>query len=172
MFLRRGLVLLFFCFFLSSLNQFGFSQGTSNKGTDFWVAYTGHIDGGTGANSSKLTLFLTSETNAIVNINAGGVQLAPVSLSANQARAVLLDPLVYTNIYIGSNNKVEPNKGIHVTSDNPIVVYSHISRSARSAATLIFPTKALGNEYYSINYKQSGGNFSEFTLVGVEDVEA
>ncbi len=169
MFLRRGLVLLFLCFFLSSLNQFGFSQGTSNKGTDFWVAYTGHIDGGTGANSSKLTLFLTSETNAIVNINAGGVQLAPVSLSANQARAVLLDPLVYTNIYIGSNNKVEPNKGIHVTSDNPIVVYSHISRSARSAATLIFPTKALGNEYYSINYKQSGGNFSEFTLVGVED---
>ncbi|MEJ6982334.1 PKD domain-containing protein [Pedobacter sp. P351] len=169
MFLRRQLTLLFFFFFLSSLNQFAFSQSNSNKGTDFWVTYTGHIDGGTGANRSRLTLFITSETNAIVNINAGGVQLTPISLLANQAQAIVLDPSIYTNIYIGSNNVIEANKGIHVSSDNPIVVYSHISRNARSAATLIFPTKALGNEYYSINYNQSNGNFSEFTLVGVED---
>ncbi|QEK52637.1 hypothetical protein FYC62_13960 [Pedobacter aquae] len=45
------------------------AQGSSNKGTDFWVAYAGHIDG----LGSRLTLFITSQTNATVNINAGGV---------------------------------------------------------------------------------------------------
>lgn len=168
---QKSALLLVLILLISSLNQLGFSQSTSNRGTDFWVAYTGHVDN----EGSRLTLFISSETNAVVNINAGGVQLSPISLLPNQAQSVVLDPTTYTNIYIGSNNVVESNKGIHVTSDNPIIVYSHISRSARSAASLIIPTKALGNEYYSINYKQvastvsTPNRYSEFTLVGVED---
>ncbi|MGV3509574.1 MAG: IgGFc-binding protein, partial [Sphingobacteriaceae bacterium] len=168
---QKSTLLLVLILLIGSLNQLGFSQSTSNRGTDFWVAYAGHIDN----EGSRLTLFISSETNAFVNINAGGVQLSPISLQPNQAQSVVLNPSTYTNIYIGSNNVVESNKGIHITSDNPIIVYSHISRSARSAASLIIPTKALGNEYYSINYKQvtstasNPNRYSQFTLVGVED---
>ncbi|MXV17891.1 gliding motility-associated C-terminal domain-containing protein [Hufsiella ginkgonis] len=147
-----------------------FGQGTSNKGTDFWVAYTGHVDG----TRSRLTLFLTSQKEAVVNINAGGTDLAPVTVPANQAVPVVIDPNVYGNVYIGGSDQVVPHSGIHVTSDVPIVVYSHIAISARSAATLIFPTKSLGKEYYTIAFNQSLSTatetkLSEFTIVGVED---
>lgn len=150
---------------LLTLNT-SFGQGTSNKGTDFWVAYTGHING----TNSRLTLFITSQQNAVVNIDAGGSVLAPVNVLANQSISVLIDPTVRTNTYVGTSDVVESKKGIHITSNVPIVVYSLISISARSAATLILPTKALGNEYYAMSYTQAGaGAFSEFTIVGVED---
>lgn len=47
------------------------------------------------------------------------------------------------------------NKGIHITSDKPIVAYAHIYNGARSGATLLFPTNTLGKEYYSLNINQN-----------------
>ncbi|MGB4400381.1 MAG: PKD domain-containing protein [Daejeonella sp.] len=143
------------------------AQGTSNKGTDFWVAYTGHLDG----TNSRLTLFITSQQNAVVTVDAGGSILPIVNLSANQAVSVLIDPTVRTNTYVGTSDIVETKKGIHITSDVPVVVYSLISFAARSAATLVLPTKALGNEYFAMAYNQftNANSFSEFTILGVED---
>ncbi|MRX47474.1 PKD domain-containing protein [Pedobacter puniceum] len=146
------------------------AQGSSNKGTDFWVAYAGHVDG----LNSRLTLFITSQTNAVVNINAGGINLPPVTVLANQAVPVYINPNTYTNTYISGSDVIYQNRGIHVTSDVPIVLYSHISRNARSAATLVLPTKALGNEYVAMAYEQVASSrtelkVSQFTLVGVED---
>lgn len=143
------------------------AQNTSNKGTDFWVAYAGHFDG----TASRLTLFITSEFNASVTINAGGTALPVVSIPAKQSIPVVIDPNTYTNVYATSSGSVQSGKGIHLTSDQPIVVYALISKSARSAATLIFPTKSLGNEYYPISYTQYSGasRFSQFTMVGTED---
>ena len=155
-----------------------FSQGTSNEGTDFWVAYAGHVDG----TGSRLTLFITSKVNATVNIDLGGspykVNGVPtsVNLIANQPRAIYIDPNAYTNVYVDTKDNIEihKKKGIHITSDFPVVVYSHISRNARSAACLVYPTKALGNDYYAISYTQlpdtkSETRASQFTVVGVED---
>ncbi|MFM6976005.1 MAG: PKD domain-containing protein [Sphingobacteriaceae bacterium] len=147
-------------------------HGQSNEGTDFWVAYTGHVDG----TNSRLTLFITSKVDASVNITIGGVPYAggPVSVQANQSVPVYIDPNFYTNVYVAQTDGTAINHGIHVTATAPIIVYSHISRSARSAATLVLPTKTLGNEYYAMAYNQmaSGGGevrVSEFTVLGVED---
>lgn len=151
-----------------------FAQNTSNEGTDFWVAYAGHVDG----TNSRLTLFITAKVAASVNITVGGVPYAgnPVQVLANQAVPVYINPNVYTNVYIdGEGTRL--NRGIHVTSTAPIILYSHISNAARSAATMVLPTRALGNEYYAMAYNQmpsTTGLFaetrvSEFTLVGVED---
>ena len=97
-----------------------------------------------------------------------------LSVAANAAVPVYINPNVYTNTYVGLADGIQSEAGIHVTSDVPIVLYSHISRSARSAATMILPTKALGNDYYAMAYNQMpSGNgeyrVSEFTVVGVED---
>ncbi len=46
------------------------------------------------------------------------------------------------------------DKGIHISSDKPIVAYAHIYDGNVSGATLLFPTNTLGREYYSVNYKQ------------------
>lgn len=146
-----------------------FAQGTSNKGKDFWVAYQGVRDD----LNSRLTLFITSNNNAVVNITAGGVPLTAINIAAGQAVPVLIDPNLYTNTYISNSDQLNINSGIHVTSDVDIIVYCHISFSARSASSLILPVKALGNEYYSISYTQNtitaNTNLSEFSLVGVED---
>ncbi|WP_026902808.1 T9SS C-terminal target domain-containing protein [Pedobacter glucosidilyticus] len=165
---KRVLYLYSVLFFIVTGNAM--AQNSSNRGIDFWVAYAGHIDG----LGSRLTLFITSQNKAIVNINAGGVNLPPVTVLANQAVPVYIDPNIYNNTYVGGSDIVYQDRGIHVTSDVPIVLYSHISRSARSAATLVLPTKALGNEYIAMAYDQvpvSNNNFrvSQFTLVGVED---
>ena len=156
------------CLLLAAFN--GLAQNSSNQGTDFWVAYTGHVDG----TLSRLTLFITSKKNATVNITAGGAVLPLVTVQANKAVPVYINPNVYTNTYVGLADGIKTNAGIHVTSDVPIVLYSHISRSARSAATMILPTKALGNDYYAMAYNQmpsdqSEYRVSEFTVVGVED---
>ncbi|MBL7696138.1 MAG: gliding motility-associated C-terminal domain-containing protein [Ferruginibacter sp.] len=44
------------------------------------------------------------------------------------------------------------DRGIHITSDNPIVAYAHIYNSSVSGACVLLPTNTLGKEYYSINY--------------------
>jgi gliding motility-associated-like protein len=44
------------------------------------------------------------------------------------------------------------NKGIHITSDKPIVAYSHIYNNSVSGASILFPTNTLGKEYYSVNF--------------------
>ena len=145
------------------------AQGTSNKGTDFWVVYAGHVD----STASRLTLFITSETAANVVITAGNDTLNRVSLTANQARAVVINPN-QVDVYVGVRDGIDQKKGIHVSSDKPVVVYSMISHEARSAACLIFPTRALGNDYYAIAYDQIASSraetrLSQFTIIGVED---
>jgi gliding motility-associated-like protein len=163
------------CFFFRAESLF--AQGTSNEGSDFWVAYAGHVDG----TDSRLTLFITSKVNASVNIDVGGTPYSingqsTVSLNANELRAIVIDANIYNNVYVDTRDNLElhPKKGIHITSDEPIVVYSHISRSARSAACLVYPTKALGSEYYAIAYDQLADavgevRSSQFTVVGVEN---
>ncbi|SMC63139.1 PKD domain-containing protein [Pedobacter nyackensis] len=146
------------------------AQNTSNKGKEFWIAYTGHIDGAT----SKMYLYITSDVNTTADVRIGGLPVSgsPFLITANQVQGVSIDPAAY----IGSSDVKEIGKAIQVIAEKPVVVYSHIFKAARSAATLVLPTKVLGREYYTTNYiqnKQGGNNpgpaYSQFTIVAVED---
>ena len=170
--LKVNAKLVYRIFFLAAIFIFScsrsFGQGTSNKGTDFWVAYAGHVDG----TQSRLTLFITSEYTTNVRIKAPGLDQT-ITVPANQAVPFVIDPNIYP-VYVGTQDGVEAGKGIHVTSEKPIIVYSHISHAARSAACLVYPTKALGNDYYAISYIQLADapreiRSSQFTIVGVVD---
>src|SRR5438128_6213665 len=46
-------------------------------------------------------------------------------------------------------------KGIHITSNVPIVAYAHIYGSASSVATMLLPITAWGYTYVSVNSKQN-----------------
>ena len=149
------------------------AQDFSNKGKDFWVIYTGHIDG----TNSRMALYLTSDQNATGTVSVVGNTI-PFTIIANQVTTVR-----FTNSSIPSNSVayngqvtgIGTNKGIHIVSDHPIVVYSHILNSARSGSTLVLPTSVLGREYYVSSYKSEssgGGNSqrkSEFALVASQD---
>lgn len=169
--MRRGGFVFWLVLTLCFFQNIAFSQNTSNKGKEFWIAYTGHIDG----TESKMYLYLTSDVSTTASVRIGGVDIpgSPFAIMANTVTPVAIDPTVL-NVYIGSSDIVEKGKAIHVTSEKPIVVYSHIFRSARSAATLVLPVKVLGREYYASAYVQNISNannqrYSEFTIIGVED---
>jgi gliding motility-associated-like protein len=155
------------------------AQDFSNKGKDFWFGYGYHSNmlnsNGTPVSSGgtqDMILYFTSDKNATVTVEVPGIGYSKTyTLTANLA--IFSDPIpksgtqdarIYDTGYF--------NKGIHVTSDVPIVAYAHIYNSSISGASLLFPTNTLGKEYYSINFTQSTNvvyGYSNFFVVGTED---
>jgi gliding motility-associated-like protein len=150
-------------------------QDFSNKGTDFWVVYMGHIDG----TNSRMALYITSDQNASGTVSVGG-SVTSFSVTANQVTTVRFTNTSSPSNALAYNDQVTgigTNRGIHIVSDHPVVVYSHILNAARSGSTLILPTAVLGREYYVSSYKSvaaSGGGMrrSEFAVVATEDSTA
>ena len=146
------------------------AQDFSNKGKDFWVIYPGHID----RTGSRMALYITSDQNAsgIVEINGNTI---PFTVTANQVSTVRLTNTTTPANSIAYNAQVEGvgiKTGIHITTDNPVVVYSHILNAARSGSTLVLPTTVLGKKYYVATYKSQGNQsprFCQFDVVATED---
>jgi gliding motility-associated-like protein len=135
-----------------------FAQDFSNRGRDFWLAYPAHIDG----TGSVMGIYITSDVNASGTITVG-TSVIPFSVTANTVTRKFLGPNAAgdapnTGVYLNTMDGIEAQKGIRIQSDNPVVVYSHIIRSARSAATLVLPVAVLGREYTVPSYRNTGGS--------------
>ena len=149
-----------------------YGQDFSNKGKDFWVIYTGHIDG----TGSRMALYITSDQNATGTVSVAGSSV-PFTVTANQVTTVRLTNTSTpsnTLAYNGQTTGIGSNRGIHVVADHPVVVYAHILNSARSGSTLVLPTKVLGREYYVSTYgaaHQTNSNVrrTEFAVVATQD---
>ncbi|MHB1177292.1 MAG: PKD domain-containing protein, partial [Daejeonella sp.] len=147
--------------------RFGNAQGTSNKGTDFWLAYGNHVAGYNANIGQEMVVYITSDVNTSGIVNVGGVNI-PFTVTANNITNVQIPQ----SAYLGNSEGKVVDKGIHITSVKPIVVYAHIYDQAVSGATLVLPTNTLGKEYYSLNYEQvsnSPNSYSFFFVVAVED---
>ncbi len=145
------------------------AQDYSNKGKDFWVIYTGHIDG----TSSRMALYITSDQNASGTLSVGGSTLN-FTVTANQVTTLRLTNTSTPNnslAYNAQTTGIGANRGIHIVSDNDIVVYAHILNAARSGSTLVLPTKVLGKEYYVSSYAANSGSNSrsQFAVVATTD---
>jgi gliding motility-associated-like protein len=162
-------VLLFFIVLNISIT--GFSQDQSNKGKDFWLAYPAHNAGTT----SRMALYLTSDVNTTGTVQFNGNTI-PFTITANQTTVVRIGNATIpsnANCYIGSNNVIEINKGIHITALKSIVAYAHILNAAVSGSTLLLPKNVLGREYIVSTYVPQGNTFNvekcQFVIVGVEN---
>ena len=182
--MRAFVYRLFLIFIFAAKGILVFSQDFSNKGTDFWVVYSGHID----ALNSRMALYITSNVNTSGTVSVNG-KSTDFTVIANQVTVVQLSKtttLTNADAYLTDNNVsqlevIGINKGIHIKSQNPVVVYSHILNSARSGSTLVLPTKVLGREYVVATYKSTGnivpitGNGAEqqkntqFEIIATED---
>lgn len=153
--------------FAAVFGLLGNAQDFSNKGKEFWLAYCYHV-GMTSGQPPAMTLYLTSDVNTTYTVEIyGGANIATGSIGAGQVVTVTIP-----TTYFIDNEGLFQNKAIRVTAVNPIVVYSYITRSAASGATLCLPTPVLGKEYYSANFTQSSNenlSNSYFTIVAVED---
>lgn len=151
------------------------AQNFSNKGTDFWITYPAHID----ALKSVMGIYITSDANTSGTITVNG-QSIPFSVTANTVTEKFIGSSSAADasnayVYLSLLDGIKTGAAIHVVSDNPVVVYSHIIQAARSGATLVLPVSVWGREYvvpsYSSN-KSSGGTdawgYGAITIVAAE----
>ena len=145
--------LLLFTLLLSSACVL-YAQEFSNKGKEFWIAYPAHIDGP----QSVMGLYITSDVNTTGTVKVGPTTTLNFTVSANQVTRVFLGSATgvdasNNDVYLNMSDGVKSNAAIKINSNDPIVVYSHIIRSARSGASLIIPTQVLGNEYIAPSFR-------------------
>jgi gliding motility-associated-like protein len=146
------------------------SQDFSNKGKDFWVIYTGHVDG----TVSRMALYITSDQNTSGKVDVNGSSIS-FTVTANNVTTVQFTNTSNPSNSLAYNGQIEgigSKRGIHITSDKPVVVYSHILNSARSGSTLVLPTPVLGKEYYAASYNPvsaTNADRSEFAVVATVD---
>lgn len=147
--------------FVFTISGHAFSQGSSNKGTDFWLGYGKHVSTG------NMVLYITSDVNTTSTVSIPGIGFnQTVNITANTVSFVDIPTTAHLN-----NDGLSAN-GIHVTSLKPVIVYAHIYQNSVSGATLVLPVNTLGKDYYSINYKQQSNqtnSMSWFFVVAVED---
>ncbi len=132
-------------------------QGFSNRGKDFWVGYGFHeamIANYTTPNKQDMVLYFTSDVNATIKVEIPAVGwVKTYSITANTV--VVSDPMPKTGTQDARLfTEGISNRGIHITSDKPIVAYAHIYNQSVSGATLLFPVNTLGQDYYSLNFTQ------------------
>ncbi|RYZ21745.1 MAG: PKD domain-containing protein [Chitinophagaceae bacterium] len=157
------LLLLFFC--TAGLKVM--AQDFSNKGKEFWLAYSYHVGMQSGTGLPQMTLYLTSDITTTYNVEIfGGASLGSGTITAG---SVVQVPVPTS--YMLDNEGLFVNRGIRVTAAKPIVVYSYITRSAASAATLCLPVPVLGKEYMATSFTQVSnepGSNSYITIVAVD----
>ncbi|MSQ78291.1 MAG: PKD domain-containing protein [Flavobacteriaceae bacterium] len=125
----------------------------------------GHIDG----TSSNMSLYITSDVNT-----SGTVAIPGKSWSTTfgvTANAVTVVSIPQSLAYMNCSDCILA-QGIHITANDPVVVYGHIYANARSDATLVLPTPTAGREYYAQSFTQkvTGSNRqNEFMVIGLED---
>ena len=145
--------------FLSLLDNSAYGQATSNRGSEFWIAFPTHvpdIEPNSGARLyAKMSVFITGGEASSGKVTVGTFSLA-FTTTANQVTEIDI-PRDQAYIDYSEDYEVLSNRAIHVQVDPgkpKIVVYAHIYAGNRSAASLILPTEALSQEYFSMNYKE------------------
>ena len=158
-------LLLMLFFGLSEKSQ---AQNISNEGTDFWAVFPTHDPSNN--QLANMNIFITSKRTSEVTVSCGTYSETQ-TIPANTV-VVFAVPRAVSYIESGEANKNLTDRGIHikVSAGKPAVaVYGHVYAGARSAASLIIPFEALGQKYYSMNYKQDANGRNFLVLVAAED---
>ncbi|NLN96540.1 MAG: hypothetical protein GX128_10305 [Bacteroidales bacterium] len=151
----KNLVLIFILAISANLNL----QAQTSQGTEFWLAFPANYDA-TGVRQ----LYITAENNSVVNINITDPAFSTtVNITAGTLETITL-PMA---VEVTGNGSIH-NKGIHVTSDNPVTVYVMSQRDFSTDAYLGLPVDALGNDYYVMAYENNNLGI-QLTVVATED---
>lgn len=143
--------------FLSS-NTDIYAQSFTSVGTDFWLGFMPNYQ------SPQLKLYITAQEDATGNISVPGTGYSyDFSVAANSAIEVIIPNAdAYVNV-----NQTIVNKGIHVTSDQPVSVYMLNYYLHTADASLVYPTQTNGSDYFVSAYAEILGG--EFLIVATAD---
>ncbi len=150
-----------------------YAQDFSNKGKDFWVAYGYHqVMSPGGGNGQDMRLYFAAEQATVVTVTVPGGLPTVYNVPANTVISSNIIPKSGAqDVRLTGASTAPEDKGIHITSDRPIVAYAHIYNSSVSGATILYPTNTLGKEYYSVNYtniSNSGNSNCWFYVIATD----
>jgi RHS repeat-associated protein len=136
----------------------------SNKGTDFWLMFTGALYQETASTSPdpprQLQFFISSDvtTSGTVSVPGQGLN-QPFNVTPGQITTVNLPQ----SVQVTSSDTIEA-KGIHVTAQNPVAVYGLNFVPYATDGYLGLPTTTLGTSYLIASYENTyyGGVGSAF----------
>lgn len=130
------------------------AQSISNEGTEFFAVFPLHVPSRESNNGperlANYSIFITAKENSKVKISVGSFSRTEVIIANRVTEVEIPRDEAYLNA-----NGINGNKSIHVEvlpGYPKVVVYGHIFAGARSAASLILPVEALGQQYFSMNY--------------------
>lgn len=169
--MKRAVVMLFI---LICGVQTAAAQKFSNRGTDFWTGMGHHANYEITAwlDTPRLALMFNAEQAAKVVVTIEGttfrreynvpansvIRTDPFPMGFRDRPASPYDVMLYTRTtdWGGTNSEgLFKNKGIHITSDVPIVAYAHFYSPASSSATMLMPTDSWGYSYLGLTPRQS-----------------
>ncbi|MCX6252531.1 MAG: hypothetical protein NTX61_17490 [Bacteroidetes bacterium] len=137
----------------------GYSQTTTNEGTDFWIAFPPND-----VPTPTLTIFISSNYTTSGNITSA---FPGVNQSFNVVPGIVTQIVLPSGVVMISGTE---NKGIHVTSSDPVCVYGLNHSPATTDAYLALPVNALGLDYRIMSYKVSiPPNGSDLSVVATQD---
>lgn len=140
----------------------------STEGKDFWFGIMQNRI--TGA-EHYLEITVTSRIGAQFTVTYGPTEtlIGNYSVAANSSQTV---PIDYRLIEAAGSETIE-TKGVHLVATNPVNVYALNYRTRSSDVAVIYPTEALGKEYYAMCYTPhlngTTETNSEFMIVATVD---
>ncbi len=157
MFKQSYLFYLLFAIWMLSLGTKVSAQSTSNEGTDFWAVFPTHVPANLNGLRplARYSIFITGKQASSGTVTVGNTSQRFILPAGN---SVIEVPINRADAYIDEleAGRVLTNRAIRVRVDQgspKVVVYGHIFAGARSAASLILPKEALGQQYFSMNYE-------------------
>ncbi len=133
------------------------AQSTSNEGTDFWAVFPTHVPAFINGTRplARYSIFITGKQASSGTVTVGN---SSQRFNLTAGNTVIEVPINRGDAYIDEleSGRVLTNRAIRVQVDPgkpKVVVYGHIFAGARSAASLILPKEALGQQYFSMNYE-------------------
>jgi len=161
--------LVFICISILLLPARCLAQDISSIGKDFWLGYGAHAamyntDGSVNntGGQQEMKLYIGADGRANVTIE--------IPLLNWTKRITLQGGAVNTEVTIPKTGITDAritteglsNKGIHITSDQPVRAYAHIYSNGSSAASLLLPEELLGQEYYTLGATQTAAEKNSF----------
>ena len=140
----------------------------STEGTDFWFGFMQNRNTG---EVHYIEISVTSRVGAEITVTYGPSEtfIGKYTVAPNASIPISID----YNLLESKGSETPESKGIHLVSTNPVNVYALNYRTRSSDVAVIYPTEALGTEYfamcYSPRYTSGNESNSEFMLVATED---
>ncbi|TAE45680.1 MAG: hypothetical protein EAY69_10005 [Cytophagales bacterium] len=171
--MMKKILIKFFLIIFLFLPSFVYSQ-VSTLGKNFWVGYMEIVP-----NSTPLQkLYISSQVNTTVTVSMPNISWSQnYDVIANQITTITLPSAART-----TSTETVANTGVNITSNDFISVFAAQESTARTEASVVLPTTALGGttEYYIASYQGvlsttgSGPGSgmqprSEFLVVAYED---